>query len=291
MIAAAFDRVAAPDGAEAEDLALAAAAVAALRDELLAYPKPGLVSPVDSGAHSDMDFDLMCRSAEALRQPFAALAAAGRQAASFDDSLAPLGVEAERRMLGATGGVNTHRGAIFSIGLVVASIARARVAATAVSPETVQAALLGTWGEALAAHAARGHAASSHGALVRQRTGAGGAREEAARGLPGVFQVGIPAWRQAVAAGLPANAAHVHTLFALMAAVEDTTVLYRGGPEAGRFVRHAATEFLAVGGCRTADWFERAERLHRRFVERNLSPGGSADLLAATLLVARCSDR
>ncbi|MBX9946190.1 MAG: triphosphoribosyl-dephospho-CoA synthase, partial [Reyranella sp.] len=121
--------------------------------------------------------------------------------------------------------------------------------------------------------------------------GAGGAREEAARGLPGVFQVGIPAWRQAVAAGLPANAAHVHTLFALMAAVEDTTVLYRGGPEAGRFVRHAATEFLAVGGCRTADWFERAERLHRRFVERNLSPGGSADLLAATLLVARCSDR
>src|SRR3990167_5331064 len=110
----------AADAVLADDLALAGMAVAAMRDELKAYPKPGLVSPRDSGAHADMDFDLMCRSAESLLRPFASLAAAGREACSFDGSLAPLGVEAERQMLRATGGINTHRGAIFSIGLVIA---------------------------------------------------------------------------------------------------------------------------------------------------------------------------
>lgn len=284
---------AAMDGADAvlpDDLALASAAVAAMRDELKAYPKPGLVSPVDSGAHADMDFDLMCRSADSLRRPFASLASAGRRGRSFDGTLAPLGVEAERRMLRATGGINTHRGAIFSVGLVVAAIARTRSAAPMVAPETIQAGLIRDWGDALAAHAARGDAASSHGGLVRRRTGAGGARDEAARGFPGIFRVGVPVYQQAVAAGLEGNAAVVHTLFALMAAVDDTTVLYRGGVEAGGYVRRAAAGFLAAGGCTTRDWFERAERLHRAFVERNLSPGGCADLLAATLLVVRCSD-
>lgn len=273
-----------------DDLALAGAAVAAMRDELRVYPKPGLVSPVDSGAHTDMDFDLMCRSADSLRRPFASLASAGRRGHSFDGTLAPLGVEAERRMLRATGGINTHRGAIFSLGLVVAAIARTRSAATTVTPEMIQASLIGDWGEALVAHASRGDAASSHGGLVRRRTGAGGARDEAARGFPGIFRVGVPAYQQAVAAGLEANAAGVHTLFALMAAIDDTTVLYRGGVEAGGYVRRTAAEFLAAGGCMREDWFERAERLHRAFVDRSLSPGGCADLLAATLLVVRCSE-
>jgi triphosphoribosyl-dephospho-CoA synthase len=279
------------DAVSADDLALAGAAVASMHDELKVYPKPGLVSPVDSGAHADMDFDLMCRSADSLLQPFAALAAAGRQALSFDGSLAPLGVEAERQMLRATGGVNTHRGAIFSIGLVVAAIARARHAAMPVSAEVIQTVLRREWGSALEAHALGGEVASSHGALVRRKTGAGGARDEAARGFPSIFEVGVPACRQAMASGLEANAVHVHTLFTLMEAVDDTTVLYRGGADAGSFVRGAAAEFLAAGGCYREGWFDRAEQLHRTFIARNLSPGGCADLLAATLLVVRCSDR
>lgn len=280
---------AAEDVVSADDLALAGAAVAAMHDELKAYPKPGLVSPIDSGAHDDMDFALMCRSADSLLRPFASLAAAGRQALSFHGSLAPLGVEAERQMLRATGGVNTHRGAIFSIGLVVASIARTRSTAMPVSLEAIQTTLRREWGGALEAHAS-GSDAASHGALVRQKVGVSGARGEAARAFPSIFQVGVPAYRQAMAWGLEANAANVHTLFVLMEAVDDTTVLYRGGADAGLFVRRSAAEFLAAGGCRDAGWFERAERLHRTFVARNLSPGGCADLLAATLLAVRCSD-
>ena len=136
---------------------------------------------------------------------------------------------------------------------------------------------------------AAGRSSSVAGAsLARARTGAGGARDQAARGFPGVFETGVPVYRQALAAGLDVNAARVQTLFALMEAVEDTNVLYRGGPGAGAFVRRAAGGFLAAGGCTAAGWFARAEALHRTFVRRNLSPGGCADLLAATLLVLDC---
>ncbi len=270
-----------------EDHTLARAAVTAMRDELLAYPKPGLVSPVDSGAHGDMDFAVMCRSADSLLHPFAALAAAGRAGRSFEAALMPLGLEAERRMLAVTGGVNTHRGAIFSVGLIVAAIARAQMLSSTPSPAAVRAALRNTWGDALHAHAARDDE-TSHGGLVRRRTGRDGARREAARAFPGVFETGIPAYRTAREAGLDDNAASLQTLFALMSSIDDTTVLYRGGLEAGSFVRQSAAGFLADGGCLQTGWFEKAEALHRAFIARNLSAGGCADLLACTLLVSRC---
>jgi triphosphoribosyl-dephospho-CoA synthase len=269
-----------------EDEALARAAVAAMRDELQAYPKPGLVSPVDSGAHDDMDFDLMCRSADSLFEPFAALAAAGRAAERFERALMPIGIEAERAMLVVTGGVNTHRGAIFSVGLMVAALARAQAQSVALTPASVRTSLRETWGASLEAHAAR-DGATSHGAEVRRRTGRDGARREAALAFPSIFETGVPAYRAARRAGLDDNSASIETLFALMAAVDDTTVLYRGGLEAGSFMRRSAAAFLAAGGCRQPAWFDRAEALHRTFVDRNLSAGGCADLLACTLLVSR----
>jgi triphosphoribosyl-dephospho-CoA synthase len=277
----------APPAVTASDMALARAAVAALYDELRAYPKPGLVSPIDSGAHADMDFALMCRSADSLLEPFASLAAAGREGCSFEGVLMPLGVAAERRMLAVTGGVNTHRGAIFCLGLLVAAAARAK-GAIGLSPERVQAVLMRHWGRALEAHAVRGATAFSHGADVRRKTGRNGARHEAACGFPSVFRTGIPAYRQALEAGLDDNAASLQALFALIEAVDDSTVLYRGGLSAGLFVRRSAAAFLARGGCAREGWFEEAERLHRAFVARNLSPGGCADLLAATRFVIRC---
>ena len=274
-----------PDG----DLALADAAVQALHDELAAYPKPGLVSPVDSGSHDDMDHALMARSAEALREPFVALASAGRRGLGFDDALKPLGIAAERRMLAATGGINTHRGAIFCLGLVVAALARTEEQAPQPSAQAVRATLRTTWGDALTAHAAAGPASDSHGGKVRRTTGRDGARHEAAAGFPGIFEVALPAYRGALARGLDLNAARVHTLFALMATVDDTTVLYRGGIAGDAFVRATARRFLADGGCHRAGWQAAAEAIHRHFVERRLSAGGCADLLAATLLVAaRC---
>jgi len=271
-----------------EDRQLAVRAVAALHDELKAYPKPGLVSQVDSGAHADMDFALMSRSADSLLEPFASLAAAGRCGRTFEDALMPLGIAAEKRMLAATGGINTHRGAIFSMGLIVAAVARTRACSATLSPASIQATLRQEWGASLVTHAARGGDSGSHGAQVLHRTGRAGARRQAALAFPAIFQAAIPAYRQALCAGLDDNAASVHALFALMAAVDDTTVLHRGGLAADSFMRDAAAAFLADGGCAQAGWFDRAVRLHHAFVARNISPGGCADLLACAILVSRC---
>ena len=268
------------------DQSLAGSAVSALLRELEAYPKPGLVSPRDSGAHADMDYVLMCRSANALRRPFASIAAAGRDGAPFELSLIPLGLAAEREMLRATGGINTHRGAIFTLGMLVAAMARAGASARPTNPDGIRAVLLETWGAELKAHASSVKSVSSHGALVRRITGAGGAREEAALGFPGVFETGLPVYRDALASGLDPNAARIQTLFALMEATEDSNVVFRGGTDAAAFVRQAAAEFLEAGGCRSEGWFVRAEELHRTLIRRNLSPGGCADLLSGTILVA-----
>ncbi|SKA33288.1 triphosphoribosyl-dephospho-CoA synthase [Enhydrobacter aerosaccus] len=284
---AAFD---AATRAAITDADLAAAAVKALHEELAAYPKPGLVSPIDSGSHADMDFDLMRRSADALAEPFEAIAAAGREGKSFEGALKPLGVQAERRMLAATGGVNTHRGAIFAMGMMVAAIAHVTARREDVSPDLVRTTLRGEWGAALEAHAADGKIGDSHGAIVRRATGHDGARREAALGFPSIFDVALPAYSTALRAGLDGNTASVQTLFTLMEAVEDTTVLYRGGLDGSGFVRHAARAFLEQGGCYEKSWKTRAEQVHRDFVARNLSAGGSADLLAVTILLfSRCS--
>ena len=263
---------------------LAARAVEALLDELEVFPKPGLVSRVDSGAHRDMDHALMTVSALALAEPFCAIAEAGARGGGFGEALVPLGIEAERAMMRATGGVNTHRGAIFTLGLLVASVARAGATGTSPRTDDIRRTLLGAWGGDLRRHALAADAAS-HGSLVRQSSGLGGVRDEAAAGFPLVFDLALPHLREAANAGLSANAARVETIFVLMRAAADTNVFYRGGESAAAHVRASAKNFLAAGGCRTSGWQARAEAVHRDFTARNISPGGCADLLAAALFI------
>ena len=110
---------------------------------------------------------------------------------------------------------------------------------------------------------------------------------EAARGFPSVYDVGLPALRRgALYAPGDAEAARVEACFALIAALEDTNLLHRGGLAGLRFARRATRTFLAEGGVSQADWRARALSVHASFVARRLSPGGSADLLAMTLFVA-----
>src|SRR5450830_1577900 len=104
---------------------MAREAVRSLYQELVLYPKPGLVSLVDNGSHQDMDAATFMRSLFSLRRYFLAIAEAGARGAPFS-LLKQLGVQAERRMLSATGGVNTHRGAIFSLGMLCAAVAWSR---------------------------------------------------------------------------------------------------------------------------------------------------------------------
>ncbi|MEW5709857.1 MAG: triphosphoribosyl-dephospho-CoA synthase MdcB [Pseudomonadota bacterium] len=260
----------------------ARAALRALYRELATYPKPGLVSFVDSGSHCDMDASTFLRSLASLRGYFGAIARLGATGPSFE-AMRPLGLAAERRMLAATGGVNTHRGAIFSLGLLAAACAWLHEERAPLTTAHISALVRERWGRAILERSPA--LAASHGAEVLRRYGAGGAREEAARGFPHLFEVGLPALRGALAATGDLHAAAVQCFFSVLAELSDTNLLYRGGREGLAFARAAARDFLARGGVLAERWREEAERIHRTFVARRLSPGGAADLLAASLFV------
>ena len=285
MTGATASRPAQGDADPAIAARIGALAVASLHAELALYPKPGLVSFRDSGAHRDMDALTFVRSIDALGGAFVALAAAGGDGAPFD-ALQRLGAAAERRMVDATGGVNTHRGAIFTLGLLAAAAGRVVAAGDFPSDERLRDALA-AWRRPLVAQGLDCAAPPSHGRSVAARFGAGGARAEAAAGFPSVFEVGLPALRHALSRTDDAARAALHALFALVACVEDTNVLHRGGRAALGFVAGEAARFLARGSTFVPGWLARAERLHRQCVARRISPGGCADLLAASWFVHR----
>jgi triphosphoribosyl-dephospho-CoA synthase len=255
----------------------------ALLAELETWPKPGLVSPFDNGSHDDMDYGTFLRSIDVLRPYYAELAAAGGAGAQMDE-LRRIGRLAEDAMLAATGGVNTHRGAIFALGLLCAAAGAARAERSGPSAERLARTVAERWGRAIR----RGPIPlNSHGSNALRRFGAGGARAEAANGFPHVLRIGLPALRAGRALAGQEEPARVQAFFSLLTAMEDTNLLHRGGVEGLRVARGAAGDFLLAGGVGAADWLSRATRVHRSFVARRLSPGGSADLLAATIFLDR----
>lgn len=263
--------------------AIASCAVRCLRLEAETWPKPGLVSPIDSGSHVDMDIDTFRRSAAALEPYFAALAEAGAEGSAMG-RLRVIGLEAEGAMLRATGGINTHRGAIFGLGLLCAA---AGMRATGrVDPILPLGAIVAShWRPGILQGPEPLH---SHGGMARRRYGSSGARGEAAQGFPTVYAVGLPALRLGAALTGDGQAARVQACFALIAQLEDTNLLHRGGLAGLRFAQAAAGKFLARGGVGQPDWLGPASAVHRAFVARGLSPGGSADLLAMSLFVEAC---
>lgn len=264
-------------------VALDAACRDALKREADAWPKPGLVTPVDSGSHRDMNYASFVDSIAALQGYFAEVAEAGARGAAYAQ-IQPIAIAAEARMLAATRGANTHRGAIFNLGLLVAAAAL-REAHPEWDGRSCGSIVAERWGPAILA--SRGTAPASHGQAVWQRYAAGGAREEAAAGFPAVYQIGLPALDRLLAAGVGEEEALVGTLLALMAELPDTNLLWRGGEAGLRDVQAAAAAFNRAGGVRQPDWRKHLLEIHAWMVARNLSPGGSADLVAATWLVYR----
>jgi len=268
--------------ARTDGAAVAVLAVDCLKREVATHPKPGLVSQVDSGAHDDMDAALMNRSADTLEPFFAELAEAGAGGGDMN-RLRVIGIEAERTMLAATGGINTHRGAIFGMGLLCAA-AGARLGGLADAAKPLGTIVAQRWGREIS----NGGVVLLHsnGQQASRRYGVGGARAEAAQGFPVVHGIGLPALREGrLLAPGDAEAARVQACFSLIAVLDDTNLLHRGGLPGLHFAQHSAREFLEAGGVGQPDWRGHALAVHRDFVQRRLSPGGSADLLAMSLFV------
>ena len=261
---------------------LARTATDALRAEVDLTPKPGLVDRRNAGAHSDMNHALMIASSQALTLGFHDCAVAATRQSDplrLRAELGLLGRESEARMLLATKGVNTHRGAIWALGLLVA--------AGAALPGCWRAPDLLAWVARMAAidDSAVAPYRGSNGQRVVARFGVAGARAEAAAGFVQITDAGLPVLRAARGAGACERVARLDALLALMAVLDDTCVLSRAGRAGLRLVQARAEDILAGGGVGTRAGARRLAALDRALVAANASPGGSADLLAATLFI------
>ena len=233
---------------------LADLAERALKMELDTPMKPGLVGPDSVGAHKDMDYDVMRKGIAAIRPFFARMAMAGTP-----DELRQLGIDAEAAMLAATGGVNTHRGAIFALGL---ALYRHPMAETA--------------------------ARLDNGASKRREAGIRGAMQMAKDGYKELFEDWLPYYRSIKAEEYGLQ----KTLLRIMATLDDTCVIHRVGYERAMAVKDEAKALLKeipgqAGNDEAvmADLIGHLKELCESYAAEGISPGGAADMLALTIFI------
>lgn len=239
----------------------------ALRLELDTTPKPGLVDRRDNGAHKDMDYALMSKSISALRPYLTRLAV--ESAKDIDPAkIKEVGIEAEKAMLKATGGVNTHKGALFCIGLSVAAASCLACSTGAVEAYSFKELVSRVASEI---PSARG----THGAEAKRSFKAVGALENARAAYPELFTDWLPYYRS-----LEGDPFRCHkTLLHIMTTLDDTNILHRRGAEG---LAHAEAEAARL----LEDFSESGlSSLNKDFIRENISPGGSADMLSLTIFI------
>lgn len=239
----------------------------ALRMELETTPKPGLVDKLDNGAHNDMDYALMSASISALRPYLTRIAV--MSAKDIDAAeIKTAGIEAEEAMLKATGGVNTHRGALFCMGLAVAAASFLACNEGQVADAPFR---------ELISRIASGipSAGSTHGAEAKRNFKVGGALENARMAYPALFSAWLPYFRS-----LAGDQYRCHkTLLYIMTSLDDTNVLHRRGAEGLAYAKSEAAGLLgnfSIGGLSS---------MNGDFIRENISPGGSADMLSLTIFI------
>ena len=239
----------------------------ALRMELDTTPKPGLVDKQDNGAHKDMDYALMSKSISALRPYLTRLAV--EPAKGIDQPMIKeIGIEAEKAMLEATGGVNTHKGALFCIGLSVAAASNLASTTGSVEAYSLRELVSRTASEIPLAQ-------GTHGAEAKKSFKVGGALENARRAYPELFSDWLPYYRS-----LQNDPFRCHkTLLHIMTTLDDTNILHRRGAGGLARAKSEAARLLQ-------DFSESGlSSLNQDFIRENISPGGSADMLSLTIFI------
>ena len=266
--------------------ALGALAAKALLSEVCTTPKPGLVDRKNNGSHRDMDVFTFLDSTAALLPYFEEAVRLGMETRDLPPQetfrrLRQAGAAGERAMFRATGGVNTHKGAVFTLGTVCAAAGRLWTVEGFSKDLDAALALCGEMSAQAVQkdfEAIRREGAHTTGQRLYLEHGLEGIRGELSRGLPAVAQIGLPTLRRRLEAGDSLEQAGVQVLLALMAQVVDTNLIARGGLEGQQWAMEQ-TKNLPQGRAATR---QETEELDRALIERNLSPGGCADLLAIT---------
>lgn len=269
--------------------------MAALLYEVAATPKPGLVDRDNSGSHKDMDFYTFQSSAVSLNQFFEeftllGIRSHGKPAQEVFALIRPVGIQAEEAMLAATGGVNTHKGMIFSLGIFCCVLGYLYGNEVPFSEEAFVSTcrkmtchLMDDFEGITAANA------RTNGERLYALHGITGIRGEAAAGYPTVFGLALPAFRNYKKQGLSDNDAGVLTLLHIMAGALDTNMIARSDYETVKGLQRRVKEILEEmeqdKRPEKADYMAMIRELDKEFIEKNISPGGSADMLALTYFV------
>ena len=267
---------------------LADFAVDALVAEVNLTPKPALVDQRGSGAHDDLTLDLMERSARSLHPMFVAMAQVAVQhrtcSQALREAIGEIGRVGEATMLQTTHGVNTHRGAIWALGLLVTASALMSLVA-----KPVQAIELCKLAGKIAQLADRfiPRQALSHGQQVQKTLGINGAKAQAQQGFPAIVKFGLPELYKSRQTQGNETTARIDALLAMMTTLDDTCVLYRTGEAGLARMQQGAQKVLALGGYSTVAGQREFDFLEQDLLGLRASPGGVADLLAATLFIDR----
>lgn len=263
---------------------LAALAERALRLELETPLKPGLVCPGTSGAHKDMDEALMLKGLAAIRPYWSRMALAGSE-----EELRQLGIDAETAMLAATGGVNTHRGAIFALGLTLYAFLSGRQLADT-QP-------LLSKGVHLAVHRLFGNSLADSSLRASRPEGVKGARQMAEDGYRPLFEDWLPYYRAVKGAASSDETSRQMLLLRIMSTLDDTCVIKRVGYERAQAVKQEAQALLQemagpaghdvekAGQGVMPGWTGHLREMCDRYAAEGISPGGAADMLALTIFI------
>lgn len=267
-------------------------ALEAMLMETACTPAPGLVDRFNSGAHQDMDFFTFLKSSSALAPAMYRCALAGWNHHGPAEGLLPvlrhIGNEAEKAMLAATAGINTQRGLLFLLGILTGAAARSVrndgkdgiIEATLREAARICCGIVERELERLKDRLPERQLTS--GERLYLAYGVTGIRGEIAAGLPTVKSQGLPCLIAALDAGLTLNDALLHSLLGIMTETQDTTILSRHDSSTLALVQTEAGAIMAEGGMLTAAGQKRVRDLDKTYSQKRISPGGSADLLAAT---------
>ena len=264
----------------------------ALQAELDTTPKPGLVDRNDNGAHRDMDHALMQRSIQALHPYFVRLAQLGfTDKQPCHDEIVNIGIEAEREMYKVTGGVNTHKGALFSIGLAAVALAceafcritQAEGCGT-MAYNDVNSKQIQSLSNSIASLARLfPDTNGTHGSKAKANNILKGALDNAREGYTQLFKAWLPFYIDRIAEG--DNYALHKTLLRIMCDLDDTNIVYRTSMETMQEVKTEARQMLDTS--RNIVNFEAAlQAMNTDYIHRNISPGGSADMLSLVVFLS-----
>lgn len=257
--------------------------------EVSLNPKPGLVDPVSMGSHTDMNMFMFIDSSLSLKSYLDKAFKLGRNFDGSDlkllfNALRAEGVLAEQTMFNATNNVNTHKGAIFSLGIWVTAIAYSTKDGSATMTEVrrmIQRMVEGLIEKDLASN----RVATTAGEQQFQTYQLTGIRGEAVNGFPGVAEVAVP-FLQATFGTMTQRL--LDTLMKIAATLEDSTLIKRAKtPDVLAEMEEWTSIYFKLGGSHTEQGMKYLYDLDRLFIERNLSIGGSADTLILTIFIGQ----